>query len=166
MKSSIIYSSVTGNTKIIADVIYNSLDNCIYYGNPNDRALEADIIFVGFWTDKGSCNKEIAEFLQSIENKNIALFGTAGFGGNKKYFNQIIEIVSTYIPKSNQIVKSFMCQGKMPMSVKNRYESILKQNPNDEHIKGMIENFEKASSHPNNNDIEAVKNFVKSLVSD
>lgn len=53
----------------------------------------------------------------------------------------------------------------MPMSVKNRYESILKQSPNDEHIKGMIENFEKASSHPDNNDIEAVKNFVKSLVS-
>lgn len=108
MKSSIVYSSVTGNTKIIADIIYNSLNNCIYYGNPNDKVLEANIIFVGFWTDKGNCNKEIAEFLQSIENKNIALFGIAGFGGNKKYFNQIIERVSTYIPKSNQVVKSFI----------------------------------------------------------
>lgn len=163
MKSSIVYSSVTGNTKIIADAIYSTLDNCIYYGNPNDRALEADIIFVGFWTDKGNCNKEIAEFLQSIENKNIALFGTAGFGGDEKYFKEIIERVSAYIPKSNQIVKSFMCQGKMPLSVKDKYESMLKQNPNDEHIKGMIENFEKASLHPDNGDIESVKNFAKSF---
>lgn len=149
---------------MLGNLLPSSSHNCIYYGNPNDRALEADIIFVGFWTDKGNCNKEIAQFLQSIENKNIALFGTAGFGGDEKYFNQIVKRVSNYIPKSNQIVKIFMCQGKMPMSVKNRYESILKQNPNDEHIKGMIENFEKASSHPDNNDIKAVKNFVKSLV--
>ena len=43
-----------------------------------------------------------------------------------------------------------MCQGKMPMSVRSRYESMLDKEP--ERMREMIENFDEALSHPNVDD--------------
>lgn len=55
MKYSIVYSSRTGNTKLLAEHLKSSLpdDSVIYFGKPSAEAAEADLIFLGFWTDKG-----------------------------------------------------------------------------------------------------------------
>ncbi|MEG2923908.1 MAG: flavodoxin family protein, partial [Oscillospiraceae bacterium] len=59
MKYSIVYTSQTGNTAMLAQHLKESIANSglIYYGTPNMCAQEADMLFVGFWTDKGSCDK-------------------------------------------------------------------------------------------------------------
>ena len=86
MKIAIIYKSLTGNTKMLADKIQEkvSKEDIIYVGEPKDN-IDADLYFIGSWTDKGMCSKEIAEFLKKLENKKIAYFGTAGFGGDIKF---------------------------------------------------------------------------------
>lgn len=48
MKYAVVYSSVTGNTEKLAEVIKNKVGQC-YFGKPCDEAIEADVIFVGFW---------------------------------------------------------------------------------------------------------------------
>ena len=55
MKFSILFSSHTGNTRQLAETLKNTLPDseCIYYGLPDQQALEADLICIGFWTDKG-----------------------------------------------------------------------------------------------------------------
>ena len=52
----IVFSSKTGNTKLLADTLHTCLpqENCCYFGTPDPAALEADEFYVGFWTDKGS----------------------------------------------------------------------------------------------------------------
>ena len=82
MKIAIVYSSNTGNTKIIAEAIKEELSNedIVYFGKPENN-IEADIYIVGSWTDKGNCSSEIKEFLTKLNYKKIAYFGTAGFGG-------------------------------------------------------------------------------------
>ena len=89
MKYSIVFSSVTGNTRQLADAILSVLpqENLRYFGPPAEIALEADCLYVGFWTDKGHCNKEISTFLKGVKGKEIFLFGTAGFGGSQEYFD-------------------------------------------------------------------------------
>lgn len=42
----------------------------------------------------------------------------------------------------------------MPISIRNRYEKALQENPNDERMKNNIENFDKALEHPNKEDLE------------
>lgn len=166
MKYSIVYSSKTGNTAMLAESIKNSLDSkdIVYYGAPNEKALVADDIFIGFWTDKGTCDEELKSFLSTLKNKNIYLFGTAGFGGDEKYFERIIHNVTTLIPDSNTIRGSFMCQGKMPLSVKKRYEQRLKSDPENPQFKAMVENFGRAVSHPDAADLNSVKNLVKKSI--
>ena len=62
---------------------------------------------------------------------------------------------------SNTVIGSFMCQGKMPMSVRQRYENMKKQPLHLLNLDTMIENFDKALSHPDADDLERLKQAVK-----
>ena len=57
---SIIYSSKTGNTKKLAEAIYNTLsqNKCDYYGTVDkiDDVL-SNVIYIGFWTEKGNAGR-------------------------------------------------------------------------------------------------------------
>ena len=83
MTYSIVYSSKTGNTKMLADALHQALpaDDCLYFGAPDAQALAAERIYIGFWTDKGTCDAETAAFLAQLTQQEIFLFGTCGFGG-------------------------------------------------------------------------------------
>lgn len=71
MKYAICYSSRTGNTGKLAEAIRQTLPtlDCVYCGAPHVAANSADVIFAGFWTDKGTCDSQMGEFLQTLENK-------------------------------------------------------------------------------------------------
>ena len=62
MKYAIVYSSITGNTKKLAESIKNKITEC-YFGNPSDEALSADTIFLGFWAAKNSCSADVQSFI-------------------------------------------------------------------------------------------------------
>ena len=69
MTYSIVYSSKTGNTKMLADALHQALpaDDCLYFGAPDAQALAAERIYIGFWTDKGTCDAETAAFLAQLK---------------------------------------------------------------------------------------------------
>ena len=159
MTYSVTYSSHTGNTKELAQTINENLKNVIYYGEHDIKALDADRIYIGFWTDKGTCDSKTIEFLKQAQNKEIFLFGTAGFGESQEYFNQIIERVKANIKENNKIIGSFMCQGRMPQAVRDRYLK-LQNDENYQKYQMLIENFDKALEHPNNKDKD---NLIKSI---
>lgn len=151
MKYSVVYSSKTGNTKALAEHIKNILpsEECEYFGEADKKALDADMIFAGFWTDKGSCDEGFGEFLRSADGKKLFLFGTAGFGGSQDYFDKILSAVKQNISENCITAGEFMCQGKMPASVRKRYEAM--EDTAQKHI--LIANFDAAESHPDSNDL-------------
>lgn len=164
MKIAIIYKSITGNTKIIAEAIKESFDgDVVYFGEPKEN-IEADVFFVGSWTDKGNCSLEIKKFLESLNNKKIAYFGTAGFGGQTEYYDTLSNRVKENVNDTNEILGYFFCQGKMPMSIRSRYEALIKEHPEDKNLKVNIENFDEALKHPNEDDIKEVKNWIKRIL--
>lgn len=165
MKIAIIYKSLTGNTKMLVEKIKETVskEDIIYIGEPKDN-IDADLYFVGSWTDKGMCCKEIAEFLKKIENKKIAYFGTAGFGGDAKYYDTIFNRIKSIIPESNKVIGYFFCQGKMPIQVRERYVSLIKEHPDDKNLQVSVENFDRALSHPDDKDLKDVTEWVCSIL--
>ena len=119
MKIAIIYDSITGNTKKIAEEIKKEIDesNLVYFGEA-EKEIEADLYIVGSWTDKGS----------------------------------------------NTILGYFYCQGKMPMSIRDRYVKLITENPEDKNIQVSIENFDEALLHPNYEDISNVKKWIEGII--
>lgn len=70
---SIIFSSVTGNTKKLADTIHETLpqDMCDYFGGNELQVPESDLLYIGFWTDKGNADNKTLELLSKLKNKKI-----------------------------------------------------------------------------------------------
>ena len=125
------------------------------------QASEADVVFVGFWCDKGSCSPAVQHFLQSLAGKRVFLFGTCGFGESDEYFAQILERVRAYLPADAQYIGGAMCQGKMGMGVKRRYEGMLEKDPENAQARMLIDNWNKAQSHPNEDDFSRIAAAAK-----
>ena len=164
MKIAIIYSSITGNTKLLAETIKNELkENTVYFGKPNDD-IDADIYFIGSWTNKGDASIDIINYLKKLKNKKIAYFATAGYGGSSEYYNTLFNRVKQYIDSSNTILGSFYCQGKMPIQVKERYVKMITEHPEDKNLEVSLKNFEDALTHPDKKDLENVKKWVNKIL--
>lgn len=125
------------------------------------QAGEADVVFVGFWCDKGSCSQAVQHFLQGLAGKRVFLFGTCGFGESDEYFAQILDRVRTYLPAEAQCIGGAMCQGKMGVGVKRRYEGMLEKDPENAQARMLIDNWNRAHSHPNEDDFSRIAAAAK-----
>ncbi len=169
MRAAILYSSVTGNTERVAAAIQEELEKqgntVVFYGKPQEN-VEADIYFAGSWTDKGTCSGEMALFLNHIEGGCVAWFGTAGFGGSEEYYRGIYKRVQENASREIRFLGYFYCQGRMPASIRDRYEKLLESSPSDgARFCASIENYDKALSHPDEEDLRAVKRWVREMLS-
>lgn len=166
MKIAIVYDSVTGNTKKLADVIY---DECMdfevnVYTDFCDDILNADLIFIGSWTFKGEPSDKMKNVYQRLNNKRIFVFGTCGFGGSLQYYKMIFENTCKYINSNNGILDYYFCPGKLPDSIKEKYEKNLENNPNDEKIRKMINNFNVVLKRPNDEDLNELRDKVRKVI--
>ena len=159
---SIVFSSLTGNTKKLADTIHEMLphDKCDYFGENDSRVPQSDLLYIGFWTDKGNADHKTLELLAKLKNKKIFLFGTAGFGGSDVYFKKILEQVRQSIDSSNVVIGEYMCQGKMPLSVRERYIKMKESPEHPANLDMLIKNFDCALSHPDREDLERLKRLL------
>lgn len=162
MTYSIVFSSITGNTELIARHIRKELgaDSCFFFGAPEDMAegtLSTDLLCLGSWTDKGVPSPQITKLLASLENKRVFLFGTCGFGESDEYFSDVLGRFRDALPTSCELVGSFMCQGKIRESVRARYEKMLADaqaaSPEANRAQMLITNLEHARSHPDVDDL-------------
>lgn len=163
----IVYTSQTGNTEKLAKQIFETIHTDakdIYCLNEETANYDADIYFIGFWTNRGSCSMELLDFLDGLEGKKVALFGTCGMGGHPEYFKSIETNILAFLDDSNEYLGAFMCQGEMSQQIKEKYHAKLKENPDDERIKFMIENFDHAIGHPNQEDLDNVTAFAKEML--
>ena len=80
------------------------------------------------------------------------------------YFETILHRVSGHLHDSAQVIGTYMCQGKMPMSVRARYEKMLASPDHAPNLPMMIENFDRALSHPDADDLAQLKEAVHKAV--
>ena len=157
----VVFCSKTGNTRRLAEAIRRTLgeEACRYFGPPCAGALEAETVFAGFWTDRGDCGEEMAAFLASLTQQRLFLFGTAGFGGDERYYETILNRVDGHVPPPVERLGRYMCQGQMPEAVRRRYEA-MEEGPKKT---AMLQNFDRALGHPDEADLTALARTVAAL---
>ena len=102
MSYAIVYDSRTGNTEALARAVAAALpsEGRLAFGRVDevDRAAvaQADRVYAGFWTNRGDCGDELAEVLASLADKDVFLFGTAGFGADETYFAGVMARVAVH----------------------------------------------------------------------
>lgn len=164
MKYMVVYDSRTGNTEKVAMKIFETLPGKSKdIQKVSDVTGNAEVYFVGFWNNKGACSIEIMEFLSKMHGKRIALFGTCGGEANPVYYNQVVSRVAAFIPEDNFYLGSFLCTGRMPVGVLNHYQNLLQKNDTPE-IRAMIQMYEKAMLHPDQQDFTNAEAFTRKAI--
>ena len=125
----------------------------------------ADTYFVGFWNDKGICGGDIMDFLGGLHGKQVALFGTCGMGEDRSYCRQVARRVAALIPEDNRYLGSFMCSGKLSFEVLKKYRFMQKKEDSP-WIRKMIQAYEEAMLHPDENDLKNARAFAEEIVSE
>ena len=100
--------------------------------------------------------------LESSTGKKVALFGTCGMGNVPEYYDRILNGVAAFIPEDCEYLGGFLCQGKMPIQVRKRYEA-MQNTSNTQQVEMLLHNFDEALLHPDRQDLKAVADFVKGL---
>lgn len=163
MKSLVLYSSLTGNTKKLAEIIYEELPNekVIKKISDKENLQDYDLIIIGYWVDKGICDNKSKEILQGLTNKKVILFGTLGAANFGQYYSKVKSNVEKLIEDKNKILGHFLCQGSISEQVIKRLEEKVKVNPDDEHIKAQLEAYKLGLTHPDEKDLENCREFIK-----
>ena len=164
MSYAIVFSSRTGNTALLAQTIRDTLPgDCLYFGTPDPKALEAETVYVGFWTDKGSCDDRTRIFLKNLQNTKIALFGTAGYAA-PDYIHSILKQAEANIPVNNTVLTGFVCQGKMQPAVADKFAAMLEKDPEDAKAKLLRDTYNEGLSHPNEEDFANFKKWAEGFI--
>ncbi len=164
MEYLVIYSSQTGNTQKLALEIFEALP-----GKSKDiqkieeQSGEADTYFVGFWVRRGICGQDILDFLDRLHGKKVALFGTCGMGGDRKYCRQVSRRMEALIPEDNRYLGSFLCTGKMSPQVLEKFRA-MQEREDSPGIRELIQAYREAMLHPDERDLKNARTFVQEIV--
>lgn len=150
------YLSQTGNTKKIAEAIFEDLegDKTI---KPMDEVQKIEgysLIFIGFPVHSHSVPYKVESFLQKIpQGEKIALFSTHGSLPGGRLATEALEHAAVIASKA-KVLGTFSCRGKVSMAALE----ILSKSP--EH-KTWTEMAPSSQTHPDEADLEDAKSFAK-----
>ncbi len=158
MKSLVVYSSQSENTKKLADVVYENLDGEKDIFPVEDAPLikEYDFIAVGFWLMAGKPDPKSAQFLEKLgKDDNLFLFATHGAAkGSEHVQNAVNHAIG--LTDTAKIAGSFTCQGEVNPKVLEK----VKQKPQPPI---WLADAADAVGHPNEDDFVALKKIVAEL---
>lgn len=125
----IVYSSVTGNTKQIAEAIYNGFgeDMADIFAIRDKFNLEDyDNIAVGYWLTRGEPDKMVQELLKKLNNKTVILFQTQGAELNSEHSITAFARAASYLGENCKVLGTFASQGKINPAMLERRKMLIK----------------------------------------
>lgn len=116
MKGLIIYSSKTGNTKRMAEKIYEVLKKEYQMTIKDIRDApeveKFDFILLGAWIDRGTLETKALKFLKTIKNKKIGLFATLGAMPDSEHGRKVIDNLRELL-KDRKSLGQYICPGQV-----------------------------------------------------
>ncbi len=161
MKTLIVYSSLTGNTRMIAEAIHTVMPEGteIFPVKSAPAPEEYDFIALGFWVDKGAPDAAMAGYMERVQGKRVGLFGTLGAWPDSDHARQSMQKAVEAVA-GNRVLGTFLCQGKVDPKL---LAAMAKMGGNSAHpmTEERKARIEEAAKHPNEADCEnARKTFA------
>ena len=114
MKVQVIYSSLTGCTKKVANAIFDGIhveQKTIHDLKDGAPALDGDIILLGYWGISSNPNDEMKEFMKTVKGKAVGIFCTLGYYADSDHARKTVEAGLDLVKENNQIIGTFVCNG-------------------------------------------------------
>ena len=148
MRSIVLYSSKSGNTKKLADTVYATLPEpkeiCPISEMPDSMA-SYDLIALGFWFQGGLPDVASLEVMPTLHDKKLFLFASHGAAKNSGHAETGMKKAQE-LTSSCQIIGTFSCQGEVNLKVIETAKSKPEPPP-------WLNDAPAAIGHPNENDL-------------
>lgn len=158
MRILIVYSSLTGNTRKVAEAVYAVLGSeaDLFPVETAPPADAYDFVAVGFWVDKGTADHKAQEYLKTIRGKEVALFATLGAYPDSEHAAASLKNAAALLGDGNHLAGTFICQGKIDPRL---IEQFKKTPGNHPHVvtPERLERYKEAAKHPDDNDLQTAQ---------
>lgn len=110
----IVYSSVTGNTRLVAEAIREEMPPDTVFAAvhkaPDPAAF--DLLALGFWVHRGGPDPRMARYMSRVRDKHVAWFGTLAAWPESDHAIKV-SVAADDLLRGNRILGGFLCQGKL-----------------------------------------------------
>ncbi len=158
MRSWVVYSSQTGNTKKLAEAVYAALpaEKELYPVDAAPDAAKYDFVAVGFWLKAGKPDEKAAAYLEKLSGTKVFLFATHGAASDSEHVKNAIKYAED-LAKNAKVVGRFSCQGEIAPQVMEKIRAKPQPPP-------WIVEAPPAEGHPDENDIKRVRRVVADVL--
>ncbi|MDR2349015.1 MAG: flavodoxin family protein [Deltaproteobacteria bacterium] len=168
MKALVVYSTLTGNTRKVAEALFKGLPEGSVLADLKDNPDPSgfDSVFVGFWVDKGKADAATLKFLENLKDKPTAIFFTLGAYPDSPHADSCAKETEELIVKNNnRYLGHYRCQGKVdPELVEKMKKMLPPDHPHAQMTPERQARLDEASKHPDEADLEKALNFAKEVL--
>jgi flavodoxin len=167
MKTMVVYSTITGNTKMVAEAIQGALPGSACHNLKEQPDLEGfDLLILGFWADKGRVNEEMRDYFSQIKNRKAAFFFTQGGYPNSVTAGLITNEAAELLQKNNNTIPGhFHCQGRFSPAVLEAAKTLPPDHPRAGITPERQALRDEAARHPNEEDLAKARAFARQVAS-
>ena len=164
MKTMVVYSSLTGNTKKVAQAMAEVLPECtlVPVEEAPSRVEGYDLVAVGYWVDRGMPDSRTREWLSGVESARLIFFGTLGAWPDSEHARECMtrgETMALEPARGNTVLGSWLCQGKIDPKVLEVMARVAGgAHPMTEERRARIR---EAAKHPDDEDCRRAQDFAR-----
>lgn len=165
MKTAVIYSSLTGNTRKVAEAIHRIMPDGSGLYSVKDAPGPADFDFLalGFWVDRGDPDAAMKACMQRLKGVKVGLFGTLGAWPDSDHAKESMARAVDMV-QGCEVLGTFLCMGK----VDPRILAAIAKMPAAQEAHAMTEErrarIEEAKKHPDDTDCAAAQRVFAAMI--
>ena len=168
MKFEIAYFSKLGNSAVLAKAIASMLpaeDTKLTDLAHSEMSGGADVNFIGFDVVDGPLPLRVMDALDYAEDRKLVLFATCCMMPTDNVKAAVERKVHPFLPDGCDYRGLFLCAGQALESMVDSLETQLKKHPDDPEIKFAVRNYQTVIGHPDEQDIENLREFLQTVLS-
>lgn len=161
MKMACIYSSKTGNTRMVAEAVHRAMPEgsalCAVESAPSPA--DYDFLALCYWVDRGNADAQSLRYMEQVSGKKVGVFGTLGAYPDSDHGRDVVANVARQLD-GNDILGSFLCQGKIDPKLLEAMARI----PGHEMTEERRARIEEAKKHPDTQDLDNARRALADML--
>lgn len=138
MKIAVVYNSLTGCTKKVAEAIYAELDNIstfsdmedvekdIFNFTENPNLSSYDYVVLGFYVAQANMDRDLMMWLPNLKGKKVFVFCTMAYFADSEHAYRSIKNATTALEAAHaEVIGNFVCNGALAPHIVERFKLMI-----------------------------------------
>lgn len=161
LSSLIVYSSLSGNTRKLADAVARALPSpvSVFPVNSAPDPSNYEMVVVGFWVEHGEPDSASQGYMKRLRRQRVGAFGTMGGDPQSIHGLRVVQRTRQLL-RQNRLDVVHLCQGRINVKVIEKLLFTGKTNMDLKVTPEQWARINESRNHPNEQDLnEATQAF-------